>query len=72
MNLDKIGSGRYESGEFWITELWYMHEGDPDAIAQMGKNGWAYGVTGEMYGTAKTLKEAKAILEVIAADMVAA
>jgi hypothetical protein len=62
MNFNKIGYGSYENEEFWITDVRMMHEGDPDAIAQLGKNGWAYGKHGEIWGTVKTLKEAKAIL----------
>ena len=62
MNFNKIGYGSYESSEFWITDVRYMHEGDLDAIAQLGKNGWAYGKDNEIWGTVKTLKEAKQIL----------
>jgi hypothetical protein len=61
MNFTKIRSGMYESADCWITDVWYMHEGDADAIAQLGKTGWAYGAHGEIWGTAKTLKEAKDI-----------
>ena len=72
MNFEKIGHGSYECGEFWITDVRYMHEGDPDAIAQLGKNGWAFGTTNQNWGTVKTLKEAKAILESVASDMAVA
>jgi len=61
MNFTKIRSGMYESADCWITDVWYMHEGDPDAIAQLSKNGWAYGAHGEIWGVVKTLKEAKEI-----------
>ena len=72
MNFDKIGHGSYESGQFWIRDVRYMHEGDPSAIEQLGKNGWAYGTEGENWGTVKTLKEAKSIITAVAAEMVAA
>ena len=61
MNFTKLRSGMYESTECWITDVWYMHEGDEDAIASFGKTGWAYGAHGELWGTTKTLKEAKEI-----------
>jgi hypothetical protein len=61
MEFTKIRSGMYESANCWITDVWYMHEGDANAIAQLGKTGWAYGSHGQIWGTAKTLKEAKEI-----------
>ncbi len=61
MEFTKIRSGMYENADCWITDVWYMHEGDLDAIASLGKNGWAYGSHGELWGTVKTLKEAKEI-----------
>ena len=61
MEFTKIRSGMYESADCWITDVWFMHEGDAEAIASYGKTGWAYGAHGQLWGTAKTLKEAKEI-----------
>lgn len=72
MNWNKIGYGSYESGQFWITDVRMMHEGDLDAIAQLGKNGWACGIEGSIWAIFKTLKEAKAFIEQTASEMVAA
>jgi len=72
MNWNKIGYGSYESGQFWITDVRMMHEGDPDAIAQLGKNGWACGIEGSIWATFKTLKDAKAFIEQTASEMAAA
>ncbi len=72
MNWNKIGHGSYESGQFWITDVRYMHEGDPDAIASYGKTGWACGIEGSLWATFKTLKDAKAFIEQTASEMAAA
>lgn len=61
MEFTKIRSGMYESANCWISDVWFLHEGDANAIASMGKTGWAYGSHGQMWGVARTLKEAKEI-----------
>ncbi len=61
MEFTKIASGIYENENCWIKDVWFMHEGDPSAIAHLGKTGWAYGSHGQLWGVAKTLKEAKEI-----------
>ncbi len=61
MEFTKIRGGMYESANCWITDVWFMHEGDPSVIATLGKTGWAYGSHGQLWGVAKTLKEAKEI-----------
>ena len=72
MNWSKLGHGSYESGNYWITDVRYMHEGDLDAIAAFGKNGWACGPYGQIWITLPTLKQAKAFIEQIVAEEAAA
>ena len=72
MNWTKVGHGSYDSGNHWITDVRYMHEGDLAAIRAFGKNGWACGAYGEVWGTFPTLKQAKAYVEMLIAEMAAA